>query len=436
MPRLARPVARLLVAGALVAALTPPALAVDRKYIEISGANVRPLPLALGALTGSREPAAVIGATLQDDLALSGLFDLLDPRSFLADQSAEGLAASSIDFPKWAAVGADSLAKGAIAVDDKTGAVKAEFRLFDVVTRKEALRASLSGKDPRRLAHEWADKLYEHFTGERGIFRTRLAFIRRTAAGKELWVADFDGRGPLALSTGGELNLLPAWSPDGRSVVFTSYRGGSPMLHVADLASRRLRALPARGDLQAGAAYSPDGKRIAYTQSQNGNSDIWAMNADGSSPVQLTDTRESESSPSWSPDGRRLAFVSTRSGDPQIFVMNADGSGVERLTFQGTYNQTPDWSPRGDLIAFTARDERNVFDLFTVNPSTRKIQRLTQDQGNNEEPSFSPNGRHLVFVSTREGKRRLWTTSLDGTHQRPVPLDMDAGTPSWGPWLD
>ena len=67
--------------------------------------------------------------------------------------------------------------------------------------------------------------------------------------------------------------------------------------------------------------------------------------------------------------------------------MNADGSNQRRLTFQGDYNQTPDWSPKGDLIAFTARDERAVFDIFTVRVSDGVIQRLTQNQGNNEEPT-------------------------------------------------
>jgi TolB protein len=115
--------------------------------------------------------------------------------------------------------------------------------------------------------------------------------------------------------------------------------------------------------------------------------------------------------------------------------MNADGSGVERLTFQGKYNQTPDWSPRGDVIAFTARDERNVFDLFTVDVKTKTIKRLTQDQGNNEEPSFSPNGRHVVFTSTRDRRQRLYLMNADGTNQRPLPID-DATTPAWGPFAE
>lgn len=408
-----------------------------QQYIEISGASFKPLPLALAPFTGLAEPGAAVAATLREDLEISGLFELLDPASFLANTAAEGLGASTIDFAKWRAVGADSLVKASVSGDAK--APQIDFRLYDVIGGKEALRAtySVAGGDLRAVAHAFADRLYEHFTGEKGIFRTRIAYVRRLGGAKELWVADFDGRNATALTSSGGLNILPSWSPDGKSLAFTSYRSGSPMLHLLDVSSRAVRNLPLRGDLQTGGTFSPDGKRIAFTMSENGNSEIYVMNADGSGLQQLTDNRESDSSPTWSPDGKRIAFVSGRSGGPQIFLMNADGSGVERLTFQGNYNQTPDWSPRGDLIAFTARDERRVFDIFTLDVKTRKIHRLTQDQGDNEEPSFSPNGRHIAFVSTRAGgKKRLWIMNADGTNQRVLPIDGEHGTPAWGPWRE
>jgi TolB protein len=54
---------------------------------------------------------------------------------------------------------------------------------------------------------------------------------------------------------------------------------------------------------------------------------------------------------------------------------NRDGSNQRRLTFQGEYNQTPEWSPKGDKILFTARDERLIFDIFTVEVATGHDQR-------------------------------------------------------------
>ena len=115
--------------------------------------------------------------------------------------------------------------------------------------------------------------------------------------------------------------------------------------------------------------------------------------------------------------------------------MNADGSGQRRLTFQGNYNQTPRWSPRGDLIAFTARDERKVFDVFTISPDTGKVQRVTQDQGRtNEEPTWAPNGRLLAFTSDRKGRSQVVVSSANGEQQTIVTEDAGVlGTPAWGP---
>lgn len=423
-----------LTAVALLLLSAPAAWAQGRARLEISGADFRPLPLAVAPFQGAAEHVKPVSDTLNQDLEVSGLFQLLNPRSFLADPKTEGMTASSIDFTRWSAVGADSLVKAAVTGDgDK---VKVEFRLFAVQGGKEALRATYEGKpgELRGFAHRFADEIVQHFTGEPGVFRTRLAFIVRKDGGKQLWTSDWDGTNPVALTKGDELNLLPAWSPNGASIALTSYRSGFPMLHVIDVASKSMKILAAKGDLQTGADWSPDGKRIAFTMSQQGTSNLWVMNSDGTNLTQLTDTRAVDSSPSWSPDGRQIAFVSTRSGDPQLFLMNADGSGVQRLTFQGRYNQTPEWSPRGDSIAFTARDERNVFDLFVIDLPSRKIRRLTQDQGNNEEPSYSPNGRHIVFSSTRSGSRRLWIMNSDGTNQRRLALDVEASTPAWGPF--
>jgi TolB protein len=55
------------------------------------------------------------------------------------------------------------------------------------------------------------------------------------------------------------------------------------------------------------------------------------------------------------------------------------------------------------MIAFTGRDERLVFDIFTMDLRTGKIERLTQNQGSNEDPTWSPDCRLVVYSSSRGG---------------------------------
>src|SRR5512137_2301752 len=98
-------------------ALLVPALALaQRQYIDVGSPNFRPLALAavpFAAGPGAQADAVDAHLIFREDLAMTGVFDLLDPRSFLADAS-EGTAASSIRFARWTDVGAEGLVKAAV----------------------------------------------------------------------------------------------------------------------------------------------------------------------------------------------------------------------------------------------------------------------------------------------------------------------------------
>jgi TolB protein len=410
----------------------------ERPVLSLSGANFRPLPLAVAApLYAGDRPLRQAGAEVDDalvqDLTVSGLFELLDRKSFLADPG-EGVQPTDIKFSRWQDVGAEGLVK---LVVSGTDLVTVEFHLYSAVTGREDLRKRYAAPpaEARIMAHKFADEVVRFYSREPGAFQTRIAFVRRVQGTKQVFVADWDGRNARPV-TSGSMNLLPAWTADGAKVAFTSYRPGFPDLEIVDVRSLAAQVLFRRGSsLVTGAAFSPDGRRLAFAMSEeDGSSHLWVADAAGRNPRRITDGFSINSSPCWSPDGKQLAFVSNRSGSPQIFLIAPDGGPPKRLTFQGNYNQTPDWSARGDLIAFTARDERNVFDLFTVEPATGKIARLTQDQGNNEEPTFSPNGRLIAFTSNRTGKSQLFVMSADGNAQRQMTNGEEVFTPSWGPF--
>ncbi len=424
--------------AALALLLAPAAsLAAQRTYIEVGSPNFQPLPIAVAPFSsgaGAQGDATEIWQVLRSDLALSGLFDVLDPKGYLAE-TGEGLTGSTIRFTRWSDVGAEGLVKALVR---RTAAeTSGEFHLFEVRAGREVLfQVHRSPSTATRLlGHRFADDVIQYYTREPGVFQTRILALRKGSRGREIVAFDVDGQRPEVLYRDPGIMLLPTWRPDGRAILFTAYRGGRAELWTFDLATRKPRRLIATGDLVSGGVYSPDGQRIAFTASQGGNSDVWVANADGSGAHRLTTDPAIDSSPTWSPDGKRICFVSTRSGNAHLYLMGADGSGQRRLTFQGNYNQTPRWSPRGDLIAFTARDERKVFDVFTVSPETGKIQRVTQDQGRtNEEPTWAPNGRLLAFTTDRQGRQQLVVSSPNGERQTIVTRDEgELVTPAWGP---
>ncbi len=413
------------------------AAAQDRIYVDVGSPNFQPLPIAVAAFQGDGDVrGAEVSDVVRSDLALSGLFDVLDPRGFLADPS-EGFAAPSIKFARWADVGADGLVKARVR---RAGAdLEGDLHLYEVRAGREVLAttARAAAADPRALAHRLSDAIVRYYTHEPGVFSTRIAAIRKAKGTFELVLFDADGKNPRVLLSERAIMLTPAWRPDGKEILVTSYRSGRPEIwsyRLADKAFRRLSSV-----LNAmGGVYSPDGSKIAFTASDGGNSDVWVMNADGTGARRLTTQPSRDLAPAWSPDGKRIAFVSDRAGTPQLYLMGADGSEPRRLTFQGNYNQTPQWSPRGDLIAFTARDERKVFDVFVIRPDSGKIDRITQDQGRtNEEPSWAPNGRLMVFKSDRNGAAQLVVSDAKGERQTVIAGGVgDLTAPAWGPLAD
>lgn len=410
-----------------------------RRLIEIGSPDFRPYPIAIPDVRGlggsaATEAARDITRSLRFDFDVAAQFEVSNPKSYLANPEKEGMTAASINFEDWLSVGADGLLKG--VVREEKGSLQVELRFFEVSRAQSFFSKSYTLRSPdqaRDTAHRFADELVEALTGAKGIFRTRIAVVRKSKKGRELYVMDLDGQNLQAVTRNGSINLLPSWLPDGTGLVFTSYIRHNPNLYRVGIGGDGLTLLSGERGLNTGGAFSPKANRIALTLSRDGNSEIYTMSPDRTGLTRLTNQWAIDSSPSWSPDGRKLAFVSSRLGDPHIFVMNADGSEVTRMTFRGNYNTTPDWSPRGDLIAFTARDERNVFDIFTVDVNTKTIRRLTQDQGNNEEPSFAPDGQHIVFTSTREGRSQVWVMAVDGSNQRRLTSDGGFVTPAWSP---
>ncbi|HYG67555.1 MAG TPA: protein TolB [Anaeromyxobacteraceae bacterium] len=425
--------------AALVLALAAPAAAQNRPIIELGSPSFTPLPIAVAPFQADPDARAVateVTDVVRGDLALSGLFQVLDPRGFLADPN-EGFTAPQIRFARWADVGADGLVKARLRRNGPQ--LEGELHLYEVGAGREVLSQvhRVAAESPRELGHRFADEIVRYYTREPGVFRTKLVAVRKAGKGRELVMFDADGKNPRVLVSDAAVMMLPAWRPDGREILVTSWRGGRPELWAYRFADRSFRRVLSVGNGAMDGVYSPDGTKIAFSATQGENTDLWVANADGSSPRRLTKEPGIDVSPAWSPDGTRIAFVSNRAGSPQIYVMQADGTSVRRLTFQGNYNQTPTWSPRGDLIAFTARDERRDFDVFVVAVDSGRIQRITQDQGRtNEEPTWAPNGRLLAFTTDRNGPTQLVISNVAGDHQTMVASGSGLNAPAWGPLSD
>ncbi len=426
--------------GLLLAVGAPRASADDKPadapvVIDLGTAKKGKYPIAIPVAVGSDGVAARQVAKIASfDLGIAGWFRVLDARSFLADLKGEGL---GVVPDKWRSVGAFGVMKYRVTTSGNRVDIK--FRLYEVEKGdKPVLSANYKGttKQLRSLVHKWCNAVVKYYTGHKGFFGSKLAFVtKRRRAGKQVLAMDFDGHGVYRLSRNRSINILPAWSPGGGKVAFTSYMRNNPDLYVVGAGGGRPRRISRHIGMNTGASWSPDGSKIALTLSKSGNPEIYIISAStGKVLRRLTRNRAIDTSPAWSPDGSQIAFVSDREGGPQIFVMSASGGGARRVSMNGSYNTTPTWSPaKGQrVLAYTTRDGGH-FDIVTLDLNTRKMVRITQGQGNNEEPAFSPDGRAIAFASVRKGGAGVYLANADGTGVQRRVWRGYATSVDWGP---
>jgi len=124
----------------------------------------------------------------------------------------------------------------------------------------------------------------------------------------------------------------PAWTSDGRSLVYKACLGELCGLYKINIDGSSPRQLTT--DLSdINPAVSPDGQTVAFMSQADRSWDIYTVEIDGAARKQLTTDRASDGLPTWSPDGNTIAFVSNRSGEWAIWAMDADGSN-QRLLFE------------------------------------------------------------------------------------------------------
>lgn len=407
-------------------------------FVNVTGGGARKLNIAIpeftvtaGADTGGM--AKLLAGITGADLTYSGLFSVVAGTGSIPPNNPDALKQSWTDF---AAAGAHAGLHGLLAL--RADRLEGELRLYDLTTPEQRLIATkkfdvLLGQ-PRRLAHKIADEVVLQFTGEPGIADTKLAYVQGPVGAKEIYMADYDGVGGVPVTKNGSINLMPVWSPDARSLAYTSYVQGYPDLYrLFPFERRPAQTLAAFIGINSSPAWSPDGRSVAMTLSKDGNPEIYLLTLATGALRRLTRHAAIDTEPAWSPTGRELAFVSDRAGGAHLFVMDTEGTNVRQLTFGGWQTQ-PRWSPKGDTIVYTAR--QGTHDLWAINADGSNARRLTAGPGDNQGATWSPNARHLAFQTNRLGGWRIFSMFADGSEQAPLTRSGGERTsPSWSPRL-
>ena len=335
-------------------------------------------------------------------------------------------------FDRWRELGADGLVIGTVQKDGN--GLKIQVRLFNVRSRQAVFAREYTGSaaNPRVYAHTMADEIHKQQRALRGVARTKLTFSsdrdREKVTGtvenrdvKEIYIADYDGANQRRITVNRALNITPdlvarrpSRSPTRRT------RGASR--HCSSRSSTRARGTSRRrrGTQNWLPALSPDGTKIAFTSNRDGNPELYVMNRDGGGVRRLTNNPAIDTTPTWSPTGTQIAFTSDRSGSPADLRDGRRRAEPAARSRTDSYCDRATWSPAPfNEIAFAAAPGRATTSRSMTSP-TGATRQITFGEGSNESPAYSPNGRHIAFTSTRAGKVQMFTVGRDGKDLRQI----------------
>jgi Tol biopolymer transport system component/imidazolonepropionase-like amidohydrolase len=234
-----------------------------------------------------------------------------------------------------------------------------------------------------------------------------------------LWTVPLEGGRARRILADGYDARLPAWSPDGRRIVFQAYRDSTWNIWTVASDGSNLRRETSGPFDDREPVWSPDGTRVAFSSDRGGNYDVWTLTLASGEVRQLTSNPANDSMPAWSPDGREIVFVSDRR-ERGLYAIDA-AAGVERtIANDARAVASPVFAQDGKTVVYPAVDAAtSLLVAGTVNIA---------DAGEDVFP-FRVTwlaAREVLYTADGAIKRR----SLDGGPARRIPFEAEIVLPA------
>tara|TARA_B100001142_G_C14339401_1_gene657189 strand:+ start:970 stop:2214 length:1245 start_codon:yes stop_codon:yes gene_type:complete len=407
--------------------------------IRITQGVGKQTPVAIvpfGVGSGLSKISENITEIITNDLLRSGRFSVTPVENMLQQPST----GAEIDFDDWSILGVEAVVIGKIT-EGRNNSYNIQFQLFDIYKREQIVgyRMPANDKTLRRSAHRIADMVFEELTGIRGVFDTKVAYVRSNASNEKrnytLVISDSDGENEQIVLESKDPIMSPAWSPDSRMLSYVSFEGNMSTIYVQNLRTGNRRKISELPGINGSPAFSPDGRKLVLTLGgSDGNLDIHVLDIATRNLKRLTYNRSIDTEATWAPNGEEIYFTSDRGGSPQIYKMKLNSDRASRVTFEGSYNARPRLSPDGNKLAMV-HQYRGDYRIAIYDIEEKDLLILSSGS-QDESPSFAPNSDTLIYATKLSGDGVLETVTADGlVRQRMAPKSGDIREPVWSPFL-
>lgn len=218
------------------------------------------------------------------------------------------------------------------------------------------------------------DEGHQHINLTLSNDASKAAYYQDEGRPPDLFTIDVTRATVTRLTTDAAPDMSPVWSPDGTRIAFLSRRTGRDDLYVrASDGSGSDEPLFASAEAKAPSSWSPDGRTLLYTsRNSKTRQDVWALSMTGTAaPTPLLQTEFVETNARFSPDGRWIAYISSEGGLPAVFVRPfpvTPSSPKWQVSALGVAGN-PHWRRDGREIVYRAVDGRFMAVDISLTPS-------------------------------------------------------------------
>jgi TolB protein len=279
--------------------------------------------------------------------------------------------------------------------------------------QREVYTVGMDGQGLTQLTHHEGNVSYQPAVSPDG---EKIAYVVEDPGRSDIHVMNADGSGDVNITRTMKGYWEPQWTPDGKSIVVSTYdtqRGNLELVKLAADGSGK-QQITRFGAATSSAVVSPDGSHLVFGVDPAMGSPILASSdSDGHDVHRYAPGLVLAGTPALSKDGT-IAFCGIddeRHFD--IYTTKLDGDGKATRIESSGAAFAPTFSPDGSHLAWVGNDGHGFVQVYEANADGSDVHALTHDNAVHASPTYSPDGRSLVYLSDADGKFEVYRQPLE-----------------------